>query len=717
MTNTPKNLEEYRKNLRDALNDEFLRDTLERFSKLCDGRRIQTYEGRDRLGMIAKVTEIKDQTAKNNQELIDKFSAKASELGIKVHIAKDAEHANNIIAEIAKENDVKSVVKVKSMTTEETELNKHLTKQGIEINETDLGEWIIQLREDRPSHIIAPAVHLSKEQVAEVFSAATAKTQPAIIEKLVKVSRRGLREAFAKADMGISGANFAVAENGSLVIVTNEGNARMVTSLPRVHVAICGIDKLVEKMDDVLHTLMVLPRNAVGQVITSYVDIITGPNECSSSPTDKKIMHVVLLDNGRSKIMQDPLFSQVARCIRCGACSNICPIYLMIGGHQMGHIYNGPIGLILTYLFHGKDKAKTIIQNCVGCERCKDVCGGGIDLPRIIREIRMILSEDEGAGIQNSILSAAMKNRKMFHSLLRMAKIAQKPITGGTQFIRHLPQMFMPGQEFRALPAIADKPFRDLFNEIKPKTNNPKYKIAIFGGCTQDFVYPEQLEAAVKVIAKHNVEIDFPDEQTCCGLPLTMMGQREPSKAVAIQNIEAFNVNNYDYILTLCASCASHLKKVYPQMLEDSNINQEEIKKFSSKIIDFSSFVHDVLKLSIDDFNKSEEKVTYHASCHLCRGLGVEKAPRELIKMAADYTPCEEENVCCGFGGTYSMKFPELSAEILKRKLDKAELTDATRLVADCPGCVIQLRGGEEKRSNKLHVTHIAELLAEKLKD
>ena len=309
-----------------------------------------------------------------------------------------------------------------------------------------------------------------------------------------------------------------------------------------------------------------------------------------------------------------------------------------------------------------------------------------------------------------------MKNRKLFHSLLKFAKYAQKPFTGGTQFQRHLPAIFLGKHGFKALPAIANKSFRDRWPEIAPKAQNPTMRVAIFSGCAQDFVYPEQLEACVKILAAKNVEVEFPMEQTCCGLPLEMMGQRKTSVDVAKQNIQAFAVGKYDAIITLCASCASHLKHTYPKILENEPDILPQAKIFADKVIDFSSFVRDRLGLKPEDFTNSGERVTYHASCHLCRGLGVKEAPRELIADAAQYVPCEEEEVCCGFGGTYSMKFPEISAQLLDKKLKNVRETRAARLVVDCPGCVMQLRGGAEKTGLNVKVQHIAELLAENLK-
>ncbi|WP_165174549.1 L-lactate dehydrogenase (quinone) large subunit LdhH [Desulfovibrio sp. ZJ369] len=715
MHEAPKTLANYRKQIDEALQDDFLRRTLDTFAVAYRANREAVFQDVDERRLIAQIAEAKDYACQHMEELYAQFKEQAEKRGVHVHRAATAEEANRIIARIAKENNVKRVVKSKSMTAEEIQLNPALEAEGLIVDETDLGEWIIQLRHEGPSHMVMPAIHLSRYQVADDFTKATGEKQETDVQKLVKVARVQLRRKFIAADMGVSGCNFAVAENGAVSTVTNEGNARMVTTLPRVHVAIAGLDKLIPTLDQALTALLVLPRNATAQRLTSYVTWMCGAGPCAANADNKKIMHVVFLDNGRTEIAKDPLFSQIFRCVRCGACANVCPVFRLVGGHKMGYIYIGAIGLILTYFFHGKDKAKVLCQNCVGCEACKNVCAGGIDLPRLIREIRSRLTDEQGGGAQAALLASVMKNRKLFHSLLKFAKYAQKPLTGGTQFQRHLPAIFLGKHGFKALPAIAGKSFRDRWPEIAPKAVNPRFRVALFGGCAQDFVYPEQLEACVQILAARDVAVDFPLEQSCCGLPLEMMGQRKTSLEVARQNIRAFSAGNYDYIITLCASCASHLKHSYPELLADDPM-QADAKAFADKIIDFSSFVHDKLGLKAEDFVNSGEKVTYHASCHLCRGLGVKEAPRELIADAARYVPCEEEEVCCGFGGTYSMKFPEISGQLLDKKLKNIRETRATRMVVDCPGCVMQLRGGAEKQGLNVKVDHIAELLAQNLK-
>jgi len=602
------------------------------------------------------------------------------------------------------------------MTAEETFLNDHLEKEGFSVTETDLGEWIIQLRREGPSHMVMPAIHLSRKEVAELFSKVTEQPQdPDDINGMVKVARRALRQAFLEADMGITGANFAIAETGTVGLVTNEGNGRLVTTLPRVHVALIGFDKLVPDMKGALRILKALPRNATGQLISTYVTWITGATECTGAPNGSKAMHIVFLDNGRLALARDPLFSQALRCIRCGACANVCPIYKLVGGHQYGHVYIGAIGLILTFFYHGRENARAIVRNCLNCLACKAVCPTGIDLPYLIKGVyRTILKLEREVPVKDLLLKSVLVNRKRFHFLLRRVYLAQKPLAE-SQFLRHLPLFFSREHGFRSLPAIAKTPLRDMWDRINPRLENPRYRVALFGGCLVDFVYPEQALALVRALKNHNVQLEYPMEQTCCGLPAMMMGENETAREIGLQNLKAIDAAGYDHVLTLCASCGSHMKENYSKLLGRDEGIGVKVRQLADKLIDFSSFMVNVLHAGPEMFCGNRRKVAYHAPCHLCRGMGVTREPRELIAAAGmEYVPAMDEDVCCGFGGSFSLDFPEISAELLKRKLANVEATGAEILVTDCPGCVLQLRGGMDRRNGrKIEVVHIAELFTE----
>ncbi|MHC1744229.1 MAG: L-lactate dehydrogenase (quinone) large subunit LdhH [Syntrophobacteraceae bacterium] len=721
MITTPSDHKTYRNDLKRALQNQFLGATLDTFATAFKASRAKAFEGMDLDSLIAEIAEGKDASIPHLENLFATFKARAEAAGVKVHFARTASEANTIIAEIARSTGARKIVKGKSMTAEETFLNDHLEKEGFVVTETDLGEWIIQLRHEGPSHMVMPAIHLSRGQVAELFTKVTGQPQdPEDINGMVKVARTQLRQAFLEADMGITGANFAIAETGTIGLVTNEGNGRLVTTLPRVHVALVGLDKLLPDLASALRILRVLPRNATGQLISTYVTWVTGPTPCTTAPDGRKEMHIVFLDNGRLALARDPLFSKALRCIRCGACANVCPIYKLVGGHNYGHVYIGAIGLILTYFYHGRENARAIVRNCLNCQACKAVCPTGIDLPHLIKEVyRTVLQVEGEKPLKNRLLGRVLKDRKLFHFLLRRAALAQKPLTEGP-YLRHLPFLFGQEHAFRRLPAVAATPLRDRWQHVAPRVEKPRYRVALFAGCLVDFVYPEQAEAMLRLFKDHHVQVDFPRDQSCCGLPAHMMGEKETAREVALQNLKAVDPADYDYVLTLCASCGSHLKESYPKLLADMPGLQVLAQQMASKVIDFSSFMIDILKIpaGVVAGDPLGRKVAYHAPCHLCRGLKVSREPRELLARAGlEYVPAKDEEVCCGFGGSYSLDFPEMSAELLSRKLDNAEATGADTLVTDCPGCVLQLRGGMAKRSDsRMKVRHIAEVVADSVK-
>ncbi|MFH2092603.1 MAG: L-lactate dehydrogenase (quinone) large subunit LdhH [Pseudomonadota bacterium] len=715
---TPKNkMKDYQQGVRNALDNDFLRTAMDKFAVAYRDAREKAFAGLDRDNLIRDVAQRKDKAIVNLDQLFEQFKANAKKKGIFVHLADNAQHANEIIATIAQVSESKNIIKSKSMTAEETLLNHYLEDKGFIVTETDLGEWIVQLRGETPSHMVMPAIHLSRYQVADLFSDVTGNRQDHDIEKLVKVARRELRQKFVQADMGITGANFAIVDTATIGLNTNEGNARMVTTLPRIHVALVGLEKLVPTLEDALAIIKVLPRNATGQNITSYVTWISGPSPWHGKAGLKKEFHIVFLDNGRRALAKNPSFNEVLRCVRCGACANVCPVYRMVGGHQMGHIYIGAIGLILTYFFHGRLQARNLIQNCINCGACKAVCAAGIDLPELIKKVHATILNEEGHPLKSVLLSKVLRNRKLFHSLLRSAQLVQQPMKNDQGYLRHLPHIFAGEHNYKQLPTIAEIPFRDRWASIKPNPINPRYRIALFSGCVQDFVYPEQLEAAIALFAQQQVAVEFPMEQSCCGLPVQMMGETHAAEQVAAQNVLALDAESVDYVVTLCASCASHLKKSYPSLLADRSSLALKARNLAEKVMPFSSFCHDILKMDEALFTPGGPRTTYHAPCHLCRGLEVKEAPHGLFASAGlNFVKAAEEETCCGFGGTYSAKFPSISARILNKKLDDVASIKAECLITECPGCILQLRGGAAQRGMELSVKHLSEVLKERLK-
>ena len=321
---------------------------------------------------------------------LEAFEKKVVENGGYVHWAKDAEEARQIVLKICQDADAKTVTKGKSMIGEEMHLNPFLEANGIEPIETDLGEYIIQLRQETPSHIIAPAIHVNKEQVADAFRVHHTDLPPDrnLDDRadLLAEARTELRDRFIKADVGITGANFLVAETGSTIIVTNEGNGDLTQTLPRVHIALASLEKIVPTLEDVMTLIRLLARSATGQEMSVYTTLSTGPKRAEDMD-GPEAYHVVLLDNGRSKLLGTE-FQDVFRCIRCGACLNHCPVYGAVGGHAYGSVYPGPIGKVLSPALMGIDEAGALPNASSFCGRCEEVCPMRIPLPKLMRHWR-----------------------------------------------------------------------------------------------------------------------------------------------------------------------------------------------------------------------------------------------------------------------------------------------------------------------------------------
>ncbi len=718
----------FRKEIAGALGDPNLASALGRFYEAYPVSRAKAYQGIDFEAVRTRIAEVKGDATGRLPELAERFAKEAGARGAKVVLLKSPEEVRRYIVDLAREKGVRKVAKSKSMASEEVHLNRALTEAGIDVKETDLGEWIIQLAGQRPSHMVMPAIHLSKEDVAEIFSNEVGERLSTDIPRLVKVARKELRSAFLEADMGISGANIAVAETGTLVLVTNEGNARLVTSLPRIHVAIVGLEKLVERFEDVVPILTALPRSATGQLLTSYVSMITGA--APNTDGTPKELHVVLMDHRRTEMAADPVFKEALQCIRCASCLNVCPVYRHVGGHVFGDVYTGGIGTILTAWTGAMERSKEIQGLCIQCGNCVGVCPGKIDIPELIVEVRRRQVQEKGQPFVQKAIFSVVNNRRLFHSVLRSASLAQKPFEKDG-FVRHLP-LFLSGlADFRSLPAIAERPFRDAFRAIEQKVfraTEPAEKgaeapvaprtrkAAFYAGCLIDFAYPGMGEDVVKVLNAGGVEVTFPEAQTCCGAPARYSGAYEVAARNAIDNIEALLAEEVDWVVSACPTCTTALRHEFARSLRSTGKAEwvARAEALAAKVIDFSSLVTRLVdegSLKLDP--RKVPAVTYHDSCHLKRTLHVSEEPRALLRRAGhEVVEMKESDTCCGMGGSYSLKFPEISKPILQKKLANIRDTKASAAVMDCPGCVMQIRGGLDKSNDTVEVQHIARLLA-----
>jgi iron-sulfur cluster protein len=707
---------EFRDSINTALHNPSLTGALGRFSEAYRISREKAYEGIDFEAVRTQIADRKGYAASHLDELADRFTQKAEARGTKVFRTNDPAKVRDYILDLARQNGVKSVVKSKSMASEEIHLNPHLEKAGIEVHETDLGEWIIQLAGQTPSHMVMPAIHMTKEEVTEVFNEQVEEGQTPDIPKLVKFARGKLRTKFLDAGMGITGANIAVAETGSLVIITNEGNARLVTTLPKIHVAIVGIEKLMANFSDIVPVLTALPRSATAQLLTSYVSIISGP--VPNTDGTPKQLHIILMDNRRTEMSHDPKFKQALQCIRCASCLNVCPVFRLVGGHVFGKVYTGGIGTILTAWFDALKSSDEIQGLCIQCGNCTQVCPGKIDIPGLILELRRRLAVEKGQTFTQKAIFSVVNNRRLFHSMLRTASVVQKPMQKDG-FIRHLPFFLSDMTEFRSLPAIADVPFRDKFKQIAQ--TKQKEKAAFYSGCLIDFAYPEMGEAVVKILNKAGIEVIFPEGQTCCGAPARYSGAYEVAAQNATDNISALLEQDVEYVVSACPTCTVALKQDFISTFE--SLGQTDAlpraRELAAKVMDLSTLVKKLVDEGRLTFKEGQKlgQVTYHDSCHLKRTLHVSEQPRELLTKAGyEISEMYEADMCCGMGGSYSLKLPEISAPILERKLNNIKQTCATLVVMDCPGCVMQIRGGLDKDGAEIKVEHTVQLLAEQLK-
>lgn len=401
--------------------------------------------------------QIKSHTMANLDKYLLEFEENANKRGIKVHFAKDAQEHNEIVHKILEENNVKKVVKSKSMLTEECHLNPYLESRGMEVVDTDLGERIVQFRNEPPSHIVLPAIHLKKEDVSDTFhEKINTEKGNADPTYLTRAARAHLREKFLDADAGITGVNFAVANTGGVVVCTNEGNADMGASLPKLHIACMGIEKIIPRLQDLSVFTRLLARSATGQPITSYTSHFHGPIEGGQ-------MHIVIVDNNRTPFLKSDSYKKALNCIRCGACMNTCPIYRRSGGHSYDYVIPGPIGSTLG-TFRDPKKHKTLSFACTLCGSCSNVCPAKIDLDSQLYTHRQDLREkDIITGKKKFSMQAAvwLMNKPTLFNLA--GKIARKIVPLLPKGLLY--NKFNVWGEGRDLPKFPEKSFKELYKE------------------------------------------------------------------------------------------------------------------------------------------------------------------------------------------------------------------------------------------------------------
>ncbi|HEY86159.1 MAG TPA: iron-sulfur cluster-binding protein [Chloroflexi bacterium] len=461
--------ETFHKRVKDALKDEQLQNALDIGTGNLVSKRAKAFAA------FAGIEDIRDRarlirahTLSQLDGYLAQFADSVEAAGGHVFWAKDAAEANDYALKLAQSKNVKRVVKSKSMVTEEIKLNHTLQEEGIQVVESDLGEFIIQLGNEAPSHIIAPAMHKTRYEVGEIFAEKLEIPYTDDPIELNNIARAHLRQIFLGADMGISGANFGVAEDGSICLVTNEGNGRLTTTTPRIHMALMGMERIVPTIDDLSVMLQLLGRSATGQKLSVYTNIVTGPRRADEEDGPEEL-HVVILDNGRSDLLGSNL-SEMLYCIRCGACLNHCPVYQRIGGHAYGSVYTGPMGSVLTPGLQGLDEWSELPHACSLCGKCEEVCPVRIDLPDMLLKLR---NAGDKAGKSPLWLKGgvqfyrAVAQRPSLYRMGLKAGSAATRLLASNGWIQKLPAPLSGWTDHRAFPAMAEKSFHQLWEERK----------------------------------------------------------------------------------------------------------------------------------------------------------------------------------------------------------------------------------------------------------
>jgi iron-sulfur cluster protein len=750
---------------RTAIDSTQLRANLLRFQRLYAAGRRVAFERYAQEGAAVGVAEptfgaqrqklaaAKNAALDDRPSMLARFIANAEAAGSVVFIARTADDAVRYIVDLCKQRDATLFAKGKSMVSEEIFLNHALEAAGIRPVETDLGEWILQLAHETPSHMVAPAVHKNRREISEILEReAGHPVSREDISEMAGVARDAMRRVFSGAQVGMTGANALIAETGTVMLVTNEGNGRLTSSMPPLHIVLAGWEKLVPTFEDATAQVRLLARCGTMQDITVYTSFITGPDDPSRE------QHIVILDNGRSAMADDPRFAEALRCIRCAACADVCPPYQVVGGHVFGYVYSGAIGLVNTPFHHGLDAAAGPQSLCVSCNACAVACPVGIPLPRQILDVRQMVAEARGLSPSKRLALRVFASPRLFDMVTRLASVMQGPLVrrrhrghamprlsrsrlqergarsegssrAGGRGPGLLPRLPLPASlSWRTPPALARRPARDrrfgrafgplpggpLAASLPPGTT-----VAYFVQCLTDRFAPEQAAATVKILRRCGAVVVTPERQHCCGLPAVDSGDRATALAMAKQTIEALEVVQAEYVVTAAASCAIAIVNDYHHLFEDEPDWQKRAARLAARTFDLVSFLEMVVKPANGAVagRGPATTLTYHSFCQSTNVLGIRDVSLRVLRdvCGLESRDLPEGEWCCGFGGSTSIDHPVVAKEIVARKLDNVEQTGAPLLVTDNPGCLLHLRGAAAARGLDIRVAHIAEVLAERV--
>lgn len=651
-----------------------------------------------------KARQIRDECLARLPDLIKEFIERAVEAGSKVYLASSAEEALNQVDEITRKRQARLIIKAKSMVSEEIGLNDFLAKKGIRVVETDLGEWIIQLAGERPSHITAPALHKTKEEIASLLSQRLGRQVPPDSREITRAAREYMRPLFFQADIGISGANLAIAESGTLVILSNEGNARIVTSLPPVHIAIITVDKIVATMEQAITLIKALVASASGKRLTSYVSFISGPSSTTDIEKEQVIgaqgpeeLHIIILDNGRLALAESDKYREILACLKCGGCMLVCPVFQILGGHVFGGpVYPGGIGLLFTLMTGSASEISSLLSLCADCKKCETFCPVGIHTGELI----LRLKNDLGPRWGEKILSFFMQKRRLQDRSLQLLKFGQK--------------LWTENNHWKALPLIWTKGKKIPLIKVRPKARTSKNQkmlrdrpiVYLFEGCLNRFFFPEIAEKIGHALETLGFEALIPADQVCCGAPSFHLGDEAGLKKLLDLNLNSWKRENPSAILTFCPTGYHVLKQIYPQI-------KPEAKVWEPKIYDLISFLESLNLRLIPEKTLINKRLFYHPPCHLlARGLKIEERIAFLEKAGLQIINEGSDPACCGFCGVFSFRHPEVARRLWEKKKERISSLNPEIIITECPGCLFQFRSGLVEETAIKGIYHVAEIIS-----
>jgi len=590
---------------------------------------------------------IKERSITNMETLLEKFIINASRRGCKIHLAKDGVEAINHIIRIATEAGAKSITKTKSLTTEEIELNTPLEERGFKVVETDLGERIIQLAGEKPFHLVFPAVHKSVGEVANLFSQLMGRDIRPRIDDVMEAVRESLRSVFLQSDLGITGANIAIAETGTVVIETNEGNEQLVTSIPRIHIVVMGVEKIVDTVEEAVNLIRAHPMSSTGQLLTNYVSFISGKPPSGHDQSSNGEMHIIILDNGRRAMREDSLFREALYCIRCGACMNVCPTYSVVGGHIFGHIYPGPIGIPWTAKIHGIDKA-AFSTLCISCGLCREVCPVDINIPMMIAGVKMM---DLERGRQPLVNRALMG----YESLYTLASVIPPVYNWLTRrsFVKVLMEYLLGIDRRRPIPPVSKISFKKWFSRRAGPRRMGDLKVSLFVDFFPNFIKPHLAMKVVQILEEAGAIVDLPPQRSS-GYPYIAYGELKKALKVAQYNVDNLikSVENGGVIVSLEPTATYALKFAYPHLLNVYPSSKKVAEK-TYGVMEYLSHLVNIGRLKV--FTSTPRRVGVHIPCHQ-RSLDGAANTIKLLKMAGHEVKVVETGTCCGMAGSFGMK-------------------------------------------------------------